>query len=422
MVGLKRNLSLLDLVLYGVGIIVGAGIYALIGPAVALGGNATWMAFLIGAFIAALTGFSFAELGSLYPKSAAEYVYVKKAYGNELFAFLVGWITIFVSIFTLSAVSIAFGNYLGSLLPFFSANIWAVLMILFITAVALAGIGESAKLNAVLTLVTVGGLIFLFVIGMPSLGSVDYFEMPHGVGGLIGAAALIFFAYLGFDDIANVAEEAKNARKMMPKAIIISVIVTSLIYVAIAISTVSLAGWEEIGASKAPLALAASKAFPEAGTLLAIVALFATGSTILISAIAGSRMIYGMAKNKSLPKILGAVNRARRTPHVAILIVSAVSLFWAFSESLEYVASVTNVGAFLTFAFVNLALLGHRYFKPKVRGYFRAPLNIGWFPVPAFIGLLSCGYMLSTFALDTWLLQVAILAVGLIVYFYMHRR
>lgn len=409
---LKRVITLRDAVIYGVGIILGAGIYALIGLAAGIAGNAVWLSFFVAAAIAGCTALSYAELSSLFPKSAAEFVYLKRATGSSLLAFLVGYLTIFTGITSVAVVALGFSTYFRIFLPI-SPILVSILLIIGLSIINFKGIRESAKLNTICTLITISGLLLIIVFGISYLGNVNYFETPMGdltqnlsvFSSIIGAASLIFFAYLGFEDIANIAEETKNPSKTIPRALIYSLIITTIIYLLIALISVSVVPYAALqqaalhseNAMEGPLALVASTLLgPNAGILMSIIALFATASTVLILMIVSSRMLYGMAEERTLPQILKKVHPINRTPYVAISIVALISIIFIFIGDLSFSALLTNFGVFAVFLSVNVSLLIIRYKKNFPKPKFRAPLNIGKFPVLAFFGVISTLYILAT--------------------------
>jgi len=248
-------------------------------------------------------------------------------------------------------------------------------------------------------------------------------EMPNGLTGVFNAAALIFFAYLGFEELANLTEETKDARRTMPKALLVSVAITAVVYVLVALSAVSLVGWQELAASKAPLALAVSAVFGgKAFWLMSVIALFATANTVLISLIVGSRTIYGMAKDRSLPKQLAAVDRRRRTPWAAILVSMLLAMAFVLIGRIDVVASVTDIGTFYIFAFVNAAAIMLRYRMPKARRVFRTPLNVGKFPLVPLIGLLSSIALALHLSLESMSIGAVIVLAGAAFYFFQNRK
>ena len=242
---LRRNVGLFGAVTYGVGIILGAGVYVLIGSAAGFAGNSLWLSFVIGALISAFTGLSYAELSAMYPKAAAEYVYVKKAFASELLAFLAGWLIVFSGVVSISTVSLGFASYLSALSGS-PVVLSAVVLLVSLSILNFVGIKESTRVNMLFTAVEIGGLILVIVLGLSKAGSVDYFDVPS-VSGVFAAAALMFFAYLGFEDVVNIAEEMKNLEKNLPKALILSILVTTIFYVLVALSVVNLASWEVLG-------------------------------------------------------------------------------------------------------------------------------------------------------------------------------
>lgn len=412
---LKRELSLFQAVVYGLGVIIGAGIYVLIGKAAGMAGNSLWLSFLIAAMIAGLTGLSYAELSSMFPRSGAEYVYTRKAFSNKLFSFSLAWFIIFIGAVGAAAVSLGFGGYFQNI---FGTPIAlnAVALIVFLSLLNFYGLKESMWFNLLFVAITVIGLLLIIFLGLPYIGSVDYFEMEFGFSGVMAAAAFIFFAYLGFEDIVNISEETKKPRSTIPKAIVLSVLITSLLYILVSLSTVSVIPWQELARSSAPLADVAEAVIPNSSFLFSLIALVATASTVLIYLIAYSRMLFGMTEEHSLPKIFSSIHPSRRTPWVAIFSMMAIAILFVMIGDIKTVASITDFGAFLIFAFVNLSLIWLRYREPSVERGFKVPVNIGVFPVLPFLGLLFSVIMLFQFGWWVVLLSISILASGAIVY------
>jgi APA family basic amino acid/polyamine antiporter len=413
---LRREIGLFAVTSWGVGIILGAGIYVLVGEAAGIAGNSIWLSFILGALVASLTGLSYAELSSLFPKDAAEYVYVKIACGREILSFMVGWLTILTGIISVSTVALGFAGYFQGLFGLPRVLV-ALVLIAVLSCVNYLGIKESTRMNILFTLVEAAGLIFFVVIGLGSLGKVDLLEAPNGLSGIFSAAALMFFAYLGFEDIVNIAEETKKPEKTIPKALILSIIISTLLYVLVAFVSVSLADWQILGKSNAPLAFAASQVLGEtAFNFMSIIALFATSNTVLIMLVVGSRMIYGMAKEGAFPSLLSKIDPIKDTPTRAIVVTMFISILFLFIGDLELVAALTSFGAFITFAFVNISLIYIRYRRTELERPFRAPLNIGRFPITGFIGLLTCLFFLLQFNITVILSGSFFLVVGLGLY------
>ncbi len=385
---LKRELGLLECTFYGIGVILGAGIYALIGKAAGIGGPMVWVSFALAAIIAAFTGLSYAELSSMFPKDASEYAYAENAFNKRL-AFIVGWLLIIAGVVSSAAVALGFAGYFSAL--FHTPQIPAAITLIFVLSLlSYWGIKESAWFNIVFTLIEAGGLLIIIAMGMKYIGTIDYFELPPtGFVGVLGATSLIFFAFIGFEDIVKLAEETKKPREILPKALIISIIVSTIIYILVAISAVSIMNWQALAASPAPLADVAKIAMGSQGFLmLSAIALFSTTNTVLIILIATSRIIYGMADMKALPEKLALVHKTRRTPHLAVALMFILTSLFILIDDITLIASMTDFAIFVTFILVNASLIALRYKKPKVKRAFKVPLNIGSFSVIAFLGII----------------------------------
>ena len=413
---LKRELSLWQITLIGVGIIVGAGIYVLIGEAAGMAGNAVWLSFILAAIVAAFTGLSYAELSSVFPKAGAEYVYIDKTLGKKL-AWIVGWLIIISSIISSSAVSIGFANYFSSL---FSTPIilTALTVILLCGVILIAGIKESAFLTILCTCIELIGLAIIIFIGLPHIGSVNYLEMASGLSGIFRASSLVFFAYIGFESITRLAEETKNPSKIIPKAVLLSIAITTIIYVLVAISAVSVLGWNGLSSSSAPLAFVASHLFGDRAFLvLSVIALFSTFNTVLVVMLGASRLIYGIAEFRILPRVFLSISRKTHTPWVAIVTTTLLGMFFVlFFGNIKIVANLTNFAIFMTFIFVNAAVIWMRYKKPDKKRGFTTPLSIGKMPVLPVLGIITCLFMLANIEIEVLAYGAALVIIGFLIY------
>lgn len=413
---LKRTVGLFTLTMYGVGIILGAGVYAIIGKAAGEAGNSLWLSFLIASLVSMFTGLSYMELMPMFPRSAAEYVYVKHSLRNRLGAFSVGWIEVFADVIAGSTVTIGFAGYFAGL---FGGHlvVVALALIAMLSIVNFWGIAESTKLNVVFSLVEISGLLIVIFTAIPHMGSVNFVETARGITGVLSASALIFFAFIGFEDIANIAEETRQPEKTAPRALLFSVIVTTAIYVLVAISVVSLVGYEQLAESTAPLALAISQVFGQnAFTLMSIIALFATANTVLVLLIVGSRQIYGMSRDGSLPIILSRIHKSRRTPWIAVLFVMFCTMLFVLFGEIEVVAGIADFCTFAVYCFVNGSLIILRYKEPNRERPFKVPLNIGKFPIIPFLGLVTIVLLAANLQPFTILLGFTILIAAVPLY------
>lgn len=415
---LRRHLGLFHTTMYGVGLILGAGIYALIGDASGATGNSIWISFVLAAISAVFTGLSYAELSSMYPKAAAEYSFMKNAFKNNFIAFLVGWLTLFVAIISASAIALGFGGYFTQILGI-PIVISAVLIIAVLSFVNFFGIRESSSMNIIFTIIEAAGLGLVIWVGLSMSGvEIDYFEMPYGFSGIFSAFTLVFFAYIGFENIANIAEEIKNPRKVLPRAIILAISITAIVYILVSVAAVRALSWQELGSSVAPLADVIKKVLgQEWGFGILLIALFATTNTVLIMLISGSRILYGVAQDKALPSIFSLIHKKRKTPWLAVIVIGVLSACFVFIGEISTVARISVFAIIMVFVLVNFALIWLRYKDPNAERQFRTPINIGRFPVLAALGIITPVLGIIQLDLFVILMGLGVLGAGAAFYF-----
>lgn len=392
MAELRQELGLFEATVYGVGLILGAGIYAIIGEAAGLAGESIFFAFLIASLVGMLTGLSYSELSSMYPKEEADYIYVRNAFDHKKLSEVTAVLRIFVGIVSSAAVALAFGGYLTSFIP---ANmiLLAIAIIVISSAINFYGIKFSAKINILFTAIEVLGLLIVIWLGAGSWGQVDVLQAPRGLKGIFQSSFLIFFAYIGFESLVNISEETREASKKIPQAIMISIIVTTVLYILVGISAVALVDWQALGQSKSPLALVALEGWgPQAFTVISVIALFATMNTVLITLISTSRILYGVSKDEYhfLPTVFSKVHKRTRTPHIAVLSVCLLSIVFTLPGDIGFVAGLANLFLLIVFVLVNASLLKLRYRYPSFERGFKAPLNWGNFSFTAVAGFITC--------------------------------
>jgi APA family basic amino acid/polyamine antiporter len=411
MAKLKRALGLWEVTLCGIGVIFGAGIYVLIGKAAGAAGNAVWISFAISALIAGITGLSYAELSSKFPKSGAEYVFSFKAFGRRV-GFMTGWLIFIAGVFSAATVALGFAGYINDAFGF-PPMLMAVALIGALSVLLLYGVKLSAWTGILTTLIESVGLVIIILIGIPFFGKVDLLEMASGFGGVLSAAALIFFAFIGFEDITRMSEETKNPRRTIPKALILAIIISTVVYVLVAVSAVSIAGWQALGNSAAPMKDVVSAVLgPEAGTVMSVIALFSAFNTVLLILMATSRMLYGMASAGTLPRRIGWVHPKRRTPWVAIFVVGIIgAALLAFGE-ISFIAGITDFAIFVTFMIINLSLIKLRYSNDRTKGSFRVPISIGRIPVLPVVGVAVSLMMIYYLGVSVIVLGAVTAALG----------
>src|ERR671924_1986599 len=426
---LKRSINLFQAIMFGTGLILGAGIYVLIGEAAGIAGNAIWLSFIIASVIAVFTGLSYAELSSIFPKSAAEYVFAKNAFGSSFIAFIVGCLIVFVALVSAATVAIGFAGYISEFFPVAPKIFYAIALVIVLSFVNFLGIRESIWTNVAFTLIELAGLIVIIVAGLIlSPGTdIDLLQTPTTNPPailILSATGLIFFAYFGFENMANIAEETKNASSVIPKALLASILITTLVYILVAISALDLVGWKELSKSDAPLATAAGKAFGDTGTImLSVIALFATSNTVLMMLVAGSRIIFGIAKDGAFPVRLAKIHPIRRTPWIAVAIsmIAATVAVIVSSGNISSVANVAVFSIFVVYAFVNLSLIWLRYRRPELKRPFVSPGRLGKFPILAGFGLVISLAMLSQFSINTIIAGILVVIAGIFLYKILNR-
>jgi amino acid transporter len=388
--GLRRSISMPLLLFYGLGTILGAGIYVLVGQVAGLAGHSAPLSFLIAAVVAGFTGFSYAELSARYPLSAGEAVYVQEAFGLPFWALLVGLAVATSGIVSAAAVTKGAVGYMQVFVAL-PTPILIIGSLLILGAIAAWGISESLMVAAAFTVIEIGGLMLIIWVGRDAF-SASNFHISEFIPstdtsnwqGIIIGAFLAFFAYIGFEDMVNVAEEVKNPQRNLPLAIIFAVSIATVVYLSIAIVAVHLASPDELVATDAPLAFLFQRATGNSPWLISIIGIFAVINGALIQIIMASRMLYGMSRKKWLPAIFGRVHPQTRTPLIATFTIVTLVMTFALFVPLVALASLTSFILLMVFILINLALINIKRRVPAEPGIMVYPL---WVPV---MGALSC--------------------------------
>lgn len=413
---LKPVLGPVQLVFYSVGVIIGAGVYSVIGAAAGLAGSNLWMSFLAGAVIALVTGLSYAEMTTAFPTAGAEYVYVRRAFPRAPWAsFVIGWIILFGGAATAATVAVAFGGYLRNFVDV-PVTVSAFALLAFCTAVNIWGLRESSWLNIVFTTIEVSGLLLVIAAGLTRPQIAEPLLAPDFHPGIIAAAAILFFVYLGFEEIANLAEEVHEPARDMPPAILWSIGITTLLYVLVSLSAIALVPPQELAASQAPLALAVDRVWPGTGGLLSAIALFATANTVLITMIAFSRLTFSMARDGEIPAAAAKLSQMRGTPWIASLVAFGISAALLPIEEIAILAGLSSFAALLAFIAVNVSLIALRYRHPGHRRPFRVPFNIGRLPLLPVVAIVSILFLLAYFEWKIYLAGGIALALSVLAY------
>jgi amino acid transporter len=394
-VSLRRSLGLTVLTLYGLGNILGAGIYVLIGKIAGTAGYLAPVAFLVAWIAAAFTAMSYAEMAARYPLSAGEAVYLHRGLGSARLAALAGLLIAASGMVSAGAITLGFVGYLQ---VFVAApeGPTVLLVLAALAALAIWGISQSVTAAALVTVIEVGGLLLVLWVGRGFLQDLPA-RAPDMVPGLdaqslsliIIAAFLAFYAYIGFEDMVNVAEEVRRPSRDLPLAIGIALLVAALLYAGIAVVAVLAADPAALGESSAPLALVYTEATGKAPRLITLISLFAVINGALIQIIMSSRILYGMARQGWLPAWLGRVHPRTRTPIWSTLTVVVIILLLAWFIPLVGLAQITSTLILVIFALVNLALVRLKRREPRPQGLWVFPAWVPWTGAALSIGFLA---------------------------------
>lgn len=399
---LKAVLGPVQLIFYSVGVIVGAGVYSVIGSAAGLAHHSLWLSFMVGAGVALLTALSYAEMATSFPTAGAEYVYIRKAWpGADGLAFGVGIVILLGGAATAATVAMAFGGYLRIFVEV-PAIVAALALLAACTALNLWGLRESSWVNITFTSIEIVGLLIVVAAGVLSEATPP--SAPVAEPAVMAAAALLFFVYLGFEEIANLAEEVRNPARDLPLALFVSMGVTTALYVMVAVAVVSMAPTAELAASDAPLATAIEKVWPRAGNLLSAIALFATANTVLITLIATSRVAFSMGRDGEIPGLFAGMLKSRQTPWAAAILTFVMAAALVPAGSVKILAEMSSFAALLAFLSVNVVLIVLRYRMPGHPRPFRVPLAIGRMPLPP---LAAIGSILALLVYFEWPIYAA---------------
>jgi len=393
---LKRSLGLPLVALYGLGNILGAGIYVLVGKVAGIAGENTVLAFMVAMVIAGLTAFSYMELSGRYPLSASVSVYLYEAFKKRWLSVAVGVALVLGGITSAAALAQGFAGYLAAFVPI-PIILGSVGILLAMGLVAIKGMKESAWLAAVFTILEVIGLLLVVWTGRHAFGEVDVAGLltispAIGVSGLMAGAFLAFYAFIGFEDMVNVAEEVKNPRLVMPRAIFLALLGATVLYVLVAMVATVLVSPTELAASSAPLVLVSQKAGADIALVLGVIGMVATINGMIVQLIMGSRILYGLAAQGWLPSWLATVHRGFRTPMLATIVVLVSMVFGTILLSLVSLAQLTSLLLLSIFILVHISLIVIKRRHKKHTGYFTVPIWVPWAGVV--VSAITIGYQL----------------------------
>ncbi|GAA4882845.1 amino acid permease [Saccharopolyspora cebuensis] len=451
---LVRRLTGKDLVGFGIGIIIGSGIFTLTGiEAKQHAGPAVVLSFVIGGVVAALAALCYAELASAVPTAGSAYTYAYTSLG-EIFAWIIGWDLLLEFALGAAVVSRSWSGYVANLLDLppewfgedAAVNVGAMVIIALLTAVAVAGIRESAWVTnalvvikvAVSVLVVVAGLFFVRGANLdpfvpptqPAAPSATALEQPlvqallgmeqsvYGFGGILTAAAIVFFAYTGFEALANLGEETRNPRRDLPVGLLGSLVVCTLLYVGVSFVLTAMVDYRQIDEG-APLAAAfQSVGQPWVAVLVSLGAITGLTSVMMVELVTIGRIGFAMSRDGLLPPRLSQVHPKWGTPHRMTIAGAVLIMLLAGFVPISELADMVSIGALSGFFIVALAVPVLRRTQPQVERPFRMPLS----PVLPVLTAAACLYLMSNLDVITWLRFAAWLLIGFALYFGYGRR
>jgi APA family basic amino acid/polyamine antiporter len=453
---LKRSLGAMNLIMLGIGAIIGAGIFVLTGTAAAnYAGPAVVLSFILAGLGCLFAGLCYAEFASMIPIAGSAYTYAYATLG-EFVAWIIGWDLILEYLFGAATVAVGWSGYFVALLgkmgltfstafttapirwveeirgfervPGGMLNVPAVVLVLLMTALLVVGIKESAGVNNIIVFIKVAIVFLVIGFGFMFVNSANWepFIPPaegpgrFGWDGIVRGAGVVFFAYIGFDAVSTAAQEAKNPQRDMPIGMLGSLAFCTILYILMALVMTGLAHYTELDVAH-PVSVALSKAGPGLAWLNVLVDIGATAglaSVVLVMLMGQPRIFYAMARDGLLPAVFGKVHPKFQTPYVTTILTGVVAAAIAGIFPIQILGELVSIGTLFAFLVVSAGVLMLRYKRPELHRPFRTPLV----PLVPILGILVCGYLMAGLPWATWERLIIWLVLGLIIYFVYGRR
>jgi APA family basic amino acid/polyamine antiporter len=446
---LKRHLSALNLTLLGVGCVIGAGIFVLTGTAAALhAGPAIALSFIISAFGCLLAGLCYAEFASMIPVSGSAYTYGYATMG-EFVAWIIGWDLILEYLFGSATVAVGWSGYVTSFLADFGLSIptsicqspfifdstgWhmsgaiinfpAIFIVAVMTTLLVIGIKESAKFNNIIVLVKVVVILLFIGFGIAHIHVANWTpfipantgEWGHfGASGVLTGAAVVFFAYIGFDAVSTTSQEAINPKRDVPIGILASLLICTVLYIGVSLVLTGIVSYKQLNVS-APIALAINVAGPSLMWLRPIIkigAIAGLSSVVLVLLLGQSRVFFSMASDGLLWKSFAKTHSKFKTPHITTIVTGCFAAFFAGLFPIGLLGELVSIGTLLAFVIVCVGIIILRKAEPDAKRGFKTP----WVPFVPILGALVCFFIMSSLPLDTWIRLFVWMAIGFVIYF-----
>jgi APA family basic amino acid/polyamine antiporter len=434
---LRRAVGALDLTALGLGAIIGTGIFVVIGEAIGDAGPAIILSFVLAGVTCVFSALCFAELASTIPVAGSAYTYSYATMG-ELVAWIIGWDLVLEYAVSVAGVSVGWGQYFNDLLDTLFGlslpdslagppgeggvfNLPAVFIVLAVTAVLCYGIRESARANTVMVAIKLAVLGLFLVLGVTAFNGDNLTPFtPEGTGGMVTAASVIFFAYIGFDAVSTSGEETRNPSRDLPIAIIGSLVIATILYILVAVVAVGALPYDKLAGAAAPLATVVDEGagFGWASSIISFGALVAISSVVLTILYGQTRIMFAMCRDGLMPRRFAFVHPQTRTPiYITATFGVLIAVIAAFVPLTEIVKLV-NIGTLFAFVLVNIGVIILRRTRPDLKRGFRVPL-VPLFPI---VGALLCLYLMRYLDRDTWIRFGVWLVIGFGIYFAYGRR
>jgi len=428
--GLKRAVGLLDLTALGIGAIIGTGIFVILGEAIGKSGPAIILSFVLAGVTCAFSALSYAELASTIPVSGSAYTYGYATMG-ELTAWIIGWDLILEYAVSVAAIAVGWGQYFNDLLDDLfglslpdslasppgdggTFNLPAVVIVLAVAGVLILGVRESARANTIMVFIKLT-IVSLFIVIAATGFHADNLTpfAPNGFDGIVSAASVIFFAYIGFDAISTSGEETKNPGRDLPIAIIGSLLICTILYILVAITAVGAVPADKINGQEAPLAFVLRQLnFDWAATLISFGALVAITSVVLTILYGQTRITFAMSRDGLLPAWFSRLSPRQTPARITAVFAVGIAVIAAFFP-LSEIAKLVNIGTLFAFVITNIGVIVLRHTRPDLDRSFRVPFS----PVFPLIGAALAIFLMKYLERDTWIRFVVWLLIGLVVYF-----
>ncbi|WP_308345594.1 amino acid transporter [Streptomyces sp. ISL-94] len=429
---LRRSLTMWQLTMISIGATLGTGIFVVLGEAAPKAGPAVTISFVIAGLTALFSALSYAELAGSVPVSGSSYSYSYATMG-EFIAWVCGWCLVLEYAVSVAAVAVGWGQYLNELLdgtlgftipdtlsnPLGDGgwiNLPSLVVVLLAMVFLMRGAKESARINSIMVAVKIVTLVLFIGIGVMGIKSGNYAPLaPLGITGISAAASTLFFSYIGFDAASTAGEEAKNPKKDLPRAIMLSLGIVTILYVLVAFVAVGAMPWQDFKGTEAALAQIMTNVTGTSvwGVVLAAGAVVAIASVVFAVLYGQTRILFAMSRDGLVPKVFAKVDEKTGAPRANVVIVSLFCGALAAFIPLGELANATSIGTLFAFALVNVAVVILRRTKPDMPRTFKVAL----FPVTPILGFLACGYMMYSLPTATWIAFGVWMAVGLVVYF-----